>query len=272
MTLGEAITVRENPLFHSFGDLPAKTNTLPSGLSRNGNVYRVPTGTITIQAGEGVAVYFFDPTFVEMTALITYDGGVILSDQIERMWNVKRTPWFNRSVFVSTRWRYPYSLTPLPRIAPSLKQEQANVVSQPHIEALEYIKETTGLADDRIAALLGVSRQALDAWRSGKSIKDKNRQRIFAVRDVIERATKRYQTRDQLLAWLDDPRGLDGYTPAKLLAAGEIDRARFLAVAYRSPGLRAPRAWTRQEVARPFRGITEYRDEAVPPEPEDHAE
>jgi transcriptional regulator with XRE-family HTH domain len=105
----------------------------------------------------------------------------------------------------------------------------------PHLAALHWIKRVTGFGDSRIGEMLGVTRQTLNRWERGESITSRNRQRLFAVRDVLERATLQFTTVPALSAWLDTPRGADGRTPAQLLTANEIDRARLLAVTTPAP-------------------------------------
>jgi transcriptional regulator with XRE-family HTH domain len=98
-------------------------------------------------------------------------------------------------------------------------------------DVLSRIEQTTGLTQERLAALLGVSRQALHRWRRGGPIRDVHQRRLLVVWEILERATLRYPTRDKLKAWLDTPRGADGRTPAQHLEAGAFDRARYCAVA-----------------------------------------
>lgn len=142
---------------------------------------------------------------------------------------------------------------------------ESNII-QPHLAALRWIKEATGYSQDRIADLVGVTRQTLNRWDRGEAIKDTNRQRIFAVREILERAWVRHTTRTQLTAWLDTPRGADGRTPAQCLAVGDIGRARLLAVSVPSPRLSLPPAWVRRPVPASFQVGAEHEQEALPPE------
>ncbi len=105
------------------------------------------------------------------------------------------------------------------------------VIPEPHLEALHWIKVATGLSQERIGDLLGVSRQTIRNWGEGTPIAGANRRRIFAVRDVLERAAMRYPTKPELANWLDTPHGAEGLTPAQLLAMGRIDEARYWAIA-----------------------------------------
>src|SRR5258708_25861711 len=127
-----------------------------------------------------------------------------------------------------------------------------STITQRHLAALRFIEEMTGYSQERIAQLLGVTRQTLDHWHKGKAIKDSNRQRIFAVREVLERVLAQRATRLRLVEWLETPRGADGRTPAQWLAAGDIARARLLALSTPSPQLSRPPAWVRRAVPAAF--------------------
>lgn len=145
-------------------------------------------------------------------------------------------------------------------------------IRPPHLEALHWMKQVTGFSQERIAALVGVSRQTLNRWQRGEPIKDTNRQRVFAVRGVLERALIRHATRAELVAWLDAPRGADGRTPAQHLIAGDIDRARLLAVSVPSLQLKRVPSWVRRPVPPAFRIGAEHEQEALPPELPDEPE
>lgn len=137
--------------------------------------------------------------------------------------------------------------------------------AEPHQEAIEWIKAATGLSWDRVGKLVGVTRPAINAWRRSGPIRDDHRQRLFAVRDVLERATKRNARPSELAAWLDTPRGVDAKTPADLLEAGEISQARLLAITSPSPKVKAPPKRTQRYAAEAYRGSRE-RVRSLPPE------
>lgn len=125
--------------------------------------------------------------------------------------------------------------------------EQTSLARAPHLSALAWVKEATGFSDSRVAALLGVTRQALVRWRRGEPIAPSKRRHLLAVRDVLERATRLHPSVEELGAWLDTPQeGPDGRTPSDLLAQGDIDKARLLAVTHVSRALIPPPAWTRE--------------------------
>lgn len=139
----------------------------------------------------------------------------------------------------------------------------------PYVEAVRWIKETTRLPWDRVAELLGVHRQSLYLWLNNGAISDGNKRHLLAVRDVLERAHRRYRTPEELSAWLDTPRGPDARTPAQLLSSGEVDRARLLAVSSPSPGVIPAQRWASQPLPERFRSGAESRQEALPPEEDD---
>lgn len=136
------------------------------------------------------------------------------------------------------------------------------------LDAIHWMENMTGLSQDRIGKLIGVSRQAINGWKRGGRIADDNRQRIFAVRDVLKRALTKYPSRDLLTTWLDTPRGADGRTPAQLIEANEINRARLLAMSSPSPRLAAVPPWVNRYVPEAFRAGAERRQEALPRETE----
>ena len=113
----------------------------------------------------------------------------------------------------------------------------ADSSGSPQAETVTWIKEATELPFERIAKLADVSRQTLDLWRRHGRISDDNRQRLLAVREVLERAQSLHPTPDALATWLDTPRGQDGVTPAQWIERGDINRARLLAISTPSPTL-----------------------------------
>lgn len=174
--------------------------------------------------------------------------------------------------------RFPITLDMQPAQAASFSLPLAQVVEsrvvgilpesvlQPHITALHWIKQMTGFSQERIARLVGVSRQTLHQWEVGKPIKDANRRCVYAVREVLERATIRHKTRELLAAWLDTPQGSEGQTPAQLIEKGEIARARLLATTSPSKGLPRPPTWVRRPIPEAFRAGAERLQQATPPE------
>ena len=155
---------------------------------------------------------------------------------------------------------------PAARIVDAAYAAGQQMIQPPHLEAIRWIKAATGLSQERVAELLGVSRQTLNRWSRGEPIKDINRRRIFGVRQILELAYNKHPTREQMLAWLDTPRLADGVTPAQALAAGNLDRARLLAIS--TPSLRLKRAapWVRWPVPEAFRAGAEHMQVAMPPE------
>lgn len=200
----------------------------------------------------------------------TGDGGILIDDYSLTIWTV-----YNPSGRHISRI-FPIIHTFDERIIKTsshslFKRDQPASVLPPHLDALQWIKSTTGFSQERIGKLIGVTRQAMEAWKKGGTITDDKRQRIFAVKDVLERAAVRYPTRDLLTAWLDTPRGADGSTPAQLLANNEINRARLLAVSSPSPHLvRAP-SLVKQPAPEAFRAGAEHRQEALPHHADDES-
>ena len=117
--------------------------------------------------------------------------------------------------------------------------------------------------------MIGVTRQTINRWEHGEPITDANRRRLFAVRDVLERAMLRYPTPDELATWLDTPDAINGRTPAELLEAEEINKARLLAISTPSPGLTRIPEWVRRSIPETFRAGAEHRQEALPPPQDD---
>ncbi len=149
------------------------------------------------------------------------------------------------------------------------KQDSAADNSSPHLNAIQWIKAVTNLSQERIGRLIGVTRQTINRWENGEPITDSNRQRLLAVRGVLQHAVGLHPTPAELVAWLDTPRGADGYTPAELLERGDIDRARLFAVSKPSPHLVRTSIWVNQPVAEAFRAGAEHRQEALPPPNDD---
>lgn len=176
----------------------------------------------------------------------TDDGGISLRDRV-------------RSILAESAENYVSLLFP----SPPEKVEQP--ATEPHQEAVDWIKEATDLSWDRIGRLVGVSRPTLNAWRRGGPIRSDHRQRLFAVRDVLERATKRNPRPSELAAWLDTPRGSDARTPADLLEADEVDKARLLAITSRSPRVKVAPEWVARHMPEAYWNSRE-RVEAYPPE------
>ena len=216
---------------------------------------------LLLLSGEARSVSPIDAPYMAPGAIATGDNGAILL-----------TP---RTVHDFDRYRERLSTllsessgshTPLApaRIVDSTIEE----IRTPHLEALDWIRQVTGFSRERVADLLGVSRQTLNRWERHEPIKDVNRRRVFVVREVLERASARLKTHAALIAWLDTPRGSDGRTPAQCLAAGDIDRARLLAISSSSPGVSRPPSWVRRSVPEAFHRDAEHTQEAVPPEPD----
>lgn len=136
-------------------------------------------------------------------------------------------------------------------------------------DALGWIKEATGLPQDRIAAILQVSRQTVYNWENGAPIAPHNMEHLLAVRDVLGRAASRYTSQQDLLVWLYSPRGADSRTAADLLAAGAIGKARLLAFTTPAPRVKPAASWTRQSMPDRSAVDREPRTEPFRAEPDD---
>lgn len=137
----------------------------------------------------------------------------------------------------------------------------------PVATAIRWLREA-GIPKTRLATLLNVSRPTLDAWEAGTvAPHDANRQRILALRDILERATIRMPAGWTLADWLDTPRGSDGVTPGALLRAGDFGRARLLAMSTPSPGLTGLGSRVIPQIAPRFRHLVEPRQSPRGAEP-----
>lgn len=159
---------------------------------------------------------------------------------------------------------------PSPGISPSDEVLNSALTSTPQAHAVRWIRDITGLSLERIARLLGVSRQTLDSWRRDGQIADANRQRLLSVQDVLERAHRHHPTPAQLAAWLDKPRGAHARTPAQLLEMGDIDRARLLAVSTPSINLVQSPRWVSEPIPESFQDAIEHLPSSADALPLDH--
>jgi transcriptional regulator with XRE-family HTH domain len=175
----------------------------------------------------------------------TDDGGARLNAPIKR------------AVHTGPALLFKASRTPIPKNTLPSKE----FLTQRDI--LQWLKLGTGLSYGRIATLLGVSRPTIYAWERDEPITDANRRRLLEIYDVLQRAARIYTTPSQLRHWLDMPSGADALSPAQLIAAGEINRARLLAVSAPSSQVVPPPNWIRQAVAPKFRSSSEPMDEPV---------
>ena len=216
-----------------------------------------PALTVILDLGGYLLIQNIAP--VEENA--THDGGTLISKPKVELADLAK-------VLKSRYIREIYSINTLPAILNKFNQYNQIVETQPHLEAIQWIKSATGLPQKRIGQLIGVTRQTIDEWKKGTPISGLNRQRLFAVREVLERAASRHKTKELLVAWLDTPAGADGRTPAQLLAENEINRARLLAMSSPSPRLAPPPAWVNRPIPENFQKGAERHQEALPPNPD----
>lgn len=158
------------------------------------------------------------------------------------------------------------------RLGPELPMQTTHI-SRPAVSpvraTISWIREATSLSNIRIAKLVGITRQALHLWEHGGVVSPPNQGRLFAVRDVLERAQRHHRSVEEMQTWLNTPRGATGTTPAEMLETGEVDRARMYAVAVRSPGIRTVPVWVRHSVPAAFQSGQEHRLEAIAPDADD---
>ncbi len=142
---------------------------------------------------------------------------------------------------------------------------QPSAPGQLHVEIVRLIREMTGMSQERVARMLGVTRQALNLWDRRKPISHDNRRRLLGVLDVLERASIHYRTPETLTAWLDTPMGAEAATPAELIERGEIGRARTLAISTPAPTLLRLGFWKERPVPTAVRAGSERRPGPVMP-------
>ncbi len=104
-------------------------------------------------------------------------------------------------------------------------------VESDHVVAIKMIQGVTGLSDERIGRLLGVSRQTLAAWKSGSVIRRSNEEALSEVADIIERAASRYANPTVLQKWLDEADTELGLSPGEMISNHRFDEARYSAMA-----------------------------------------
>lgn len=171
-----------------------------------------------------------------LTAAHTGDGGYRLDRRIQIS---LRIPEWGIGAFMASR-----SLAPL---ATSRGAPPA------HGEAVKEIKQLTRLPDEKIARLIGVTRQTLSYWRKGMPIQPNHREQLFTVLDILKRAAARLKTPDQIAAWLVTPFGTEAETPEQMLVRGEFDRARLMAVASVPKRLPSTPEWAKRPPAEKFK-------------------
>lgn len=133
-----------------------------------------------------------------------------------------------------------------------------------HVSAVRWLEEHVGLSQEAIGTLVGVSRQTVHNWLyKGAAIRDENRQRLLAVREILERVQRRDQGSEALKTWLDTPRGSEAKTPRQLLIANEIGKARALSLSTAVPRSRSAPAWLRDSPPDPWTRRQLHRRERI---------
>jgi hypothetical protein len=106
--------------------------------------------------------------------------------------------------------------------------------------ALAEIKRVTGWSWDRIARILGCTRQAVHGWILGREVNAVNAERIARLRATLAFVSR--ETSENTRELLDAPTG-DGRIVADLLADQEFSKVRELLGA--GSGMRDVTPWTR---------------------------
>lgn len=130
----------------------------------------------------------------------------------------------------------------------------------PHLRAITWIHHATGMSEQRLADLVGVSRMTIRNWKAGSPIRRRDYEaRLFQVKDVLERAQRNHPNVDELSSWLVTPSLVDGTTPEELLKQGNFDKARALALLTNSHVSPTPQ-WARDAASSPWAHNLEVRE------------
>lgn len=245
--------------------MPTEVVATESTLIQNpasGSLYAEPTTSGTVRLSR------FD--WLGQAAALTATAAMLLSRPPTaggRLELLPPQPWQVEVQGRAPRLRSSWGELSLPS-APAVASPDAQL--QPGtdvIEAVRWLKQATGLSEERLGNLVHATRPTLDKWeRDGGPIRAAKLEHLLAVTDVIRRAAARHP---DLPVWLYTPRGADGRTPADLLQAGEYDRARVLAITTPSPGVLPAGAWARRPIAPRFVRFGEPRMEPLRPDPDD---
>ena len=113
----------------------------------------------------------------------------------------------------------------------------------PEASAASRIREISGLEADKIADLLGVTRQGFYAWLGGTKPRGKRRDHLMQVLHIMEEVARRRGGPRETAAWLMTPSAASNRVPCELLKAHEYDLCRSLLTRSTTPrpALRPPR-------------------------------
>lgn len=155
-----------------------------------------------------------------------------------------------------------------PRITQDRPNEtMATTQLPPHSRAITWIHHATGMSEQRLADLIGVSRMTIRSWKAGGVVRSHGHEaRIFQIKDVLDRAQRNHPNMDELSSWLVTPSLVDGTTPEELLKQGNYDKARALALLTNSHVSPTPH-WARDAASSPWAHNLEVREK-----PEDLSE
>jgi transcriptional regulator with XRE-family HTH domain len=147
---------------------------------------------------------------------------------------------------------------------PSKGSAAPPVAESPQAMAVTWIRQATKLSQKRIGELVGVRRQSVHAWKANSELSTDHLERLLAVKDVLHRAQRNHPKPRELCAWLLGHPGGAKESPASLLARGEIDRARMLAMLSPTPELEPVPAWVGAGTVQRWQEKGEPIDEAYP--------
>ncbi len=255
-------------------DLVSSINGLTSGGNRERFVSTIQPGIREISPFFSSTESFPEQSFAQFLFHLmdrTSDQGISLDSLLSLLYLEVASSYSNNMLFQLWNFefvrgdRIPYYRSGVD-VSILLGKQNSSPPQLPQVEIIRWIRTKTGLSQERIAQLVGVTRQTLHNWEKGELILDHNRQRLLQVKDVLERAASQHPTPASLATWLDTPRGAEGYTPAQLLERNEIGKARLFAISNPSPRLRRAQPWIRRSIPETFKPGEEHYDEALPPE------
>lgn len=110
----------------------------------------------------------------------------------------------------------------------------------PYAPALQWLEGIIGLNKTEIANLLGVKRQTLYNWQDPIRPWPRHVERLFKIKEILERAHENHSQPGEVKTWLLTPRRSDGMTPFDLIRGGRLDEARYAAVVRPSARLAEP--------------------------------
>jgi hypothetical protein len=138
--------------------------------------------------------------------------------------------------------------------------------STPESVAAARVRELSGLEGERVAELLGVTRQAFYDWLDGVKPRGKRRDHLMQVQHVLEEAARRRGSPRDVATWLMTPSQVSNRIPFDLLKEHQYDLCRSLLTKTARPRIptRARRRFAGDELRESLERITSR------PAPEDY--